>query len=157
HDHGPGELLLEVVDPGLEHALGLDGGVELGVLREVAVAPGLGDLLGDPGHVLVLHLVELGLELVVAFLRHGDPVGGHAVLSKVARLVAVAAGATRSGRPCVDQFRSVSVPDRVPRPGAAYKQIPRRRARARAAVRDYADKPSLLGPATQAQTWRQGD
>ena len=78
--NGPAELVLEVVDPGLEHALGLDGGVELGVLGEVAVTPGLGDLLGDPGHVLVLHLVELGLQLFIAFLRHRDSVTGHADL-----------------------------------------------------------------------------
>ena len=42
------------------------------------IAPGLGNLLGDPGHVLVLHLVELGLELLVALLRHRDSVVGHA-------------------------------------------------------------------------------
>ena len=77
---GPAELVLQIVDPGLEHALGLDGGVELGVLGEVAITPGLGDLLGDPGHVLVLHLVELGLELLIAFLRHRNSVGGHADL-----------------------------------------------------------------------------
>ena len=39
-----------------------------------------GNLLGDPGHVLVFHLVEQGLLLVIALLRHRNPVSGHANL-----------------------------------------------------------------------------
>ena len=54
------EHVLQVVDPGLKHALGLDGRVELGILGEVAEPPGQGDLLGDPGHFLVFHTCRAG-------------------------------------------------------------------------------------------------
>ena len=70
-------LSCKVVDLRLEHPLGFDGRVELGVLGKVAVTPGLGDLLGDPGHLLVFHPVELGLQLLIAFLRHRYSVTGH--------------------------------------------------------------------------------
>jgi len=60
-------------------------GKKVGEVAEVAVTPGLGNLLGDPGHVLVFHLVELGLELVVAVLRHGYTIAGHACLLPIVR------------------------------------------------------------------------
>src|SRR5208283_4970375 len=71
NDEGATELVLKVVDLGLEHPLGLHGRVELGILRKVAVTPGLGDLLGNPGHLLVFPPAVLGLHFLFPSLRIG--------------------------------------------------------------------------------------
>ena len=68
-DAGVRDGVLELGDPGLEMALGLLGRVVLGVLGEVALGAGLGDLLRDPGALDGPGVVELVLELL-------EPLGG---------------------------------------------------------------------------------
>src|SRR5262245_20876483 len=70
-DHlGAREPVLELAHPPLEVALALLGGVELGVLRDVAVrARGL-DLADDAWPLDALQVAELLLELLVARPRH---------------------------------------------------------------------------------------
>src|SRR5207248_483695 len=53
-------------------------GVILGVLAEVTHLPGGGDTLGDLGHLVILHAVEIRLLLIESFPRHRDAVDGHA-------------------------------------------------------------------------------
>jgi hypothetical protein len=59
---------LELADAGLHPALLVLGGVVLGVLAQVAVAPRLLDLGGDLLAALGLERLELGLEAVVGIL-----------------------------------------------------------------------------------------
>ena len=81
-DAGAGEDGFRLGDLGLEHALGLLGRVVLGVLAEVALVAGLGDLLGNGRPLHSLHVVQLVLELlepfrgVVGYVRHGGAVFG---------------------------------------------------------------------------------
>src|SRR5690606_4607541 len=74
-DHlGPGEPVLEVPDPRLDLGLALLGGLELGVLRDVAVGARRLDLLHDLDPVDGLEPLQLALELRVAARRHGDAI-----------------------------------------------------------------------------------
>ena len=81
-DAGAGEDGFRLGDLGFEHALGLLGRVILGVLAEVALVAGLGDLPGNGRPLHSLHVVQLVLELlepfrgVIGYVRHGGAVLG---------------------------------------------------------------------------------
>ena len=79
HDEGPAQGVLQGVDAGLQHALVFAGGVVLGVLAQVAQLAGGGDALGHLDHLDVLHPIQVGLLLLVAFPGHGDSFVGHGV------------------------------------------------------------------------------
>ena len=53
------QVVLELLDPALDEALLLPGGVVLGVLAQVAVGARLGDRLDDARPVLALEPLEL--------------------------------------------------------------------------------------------------
>ena len=93
-DVGAADAVLQLVDPRLEHALVLAGGVVLGVLAEVAHVAGVGHPLGHLNHLGVLLLVEFGPELVVAFAGHRDAVFGHCQIAP-----ARSPGASRDAAP----------------------------------------------------------
>ncbi len=93
---GPGQLVAEQVDLGLQQALRFAGAVILGVFAEIAFGAGGGDPLFDLGHLLVLQHVELGFDLVVPGTGHGNAFR-HGCAS--ARFNLGAKKAASSGRP----------------------------------------------------------
>ena len=74
-DLGVGQLRHEQVNLGLQEALRFAGAVVLGVFAEVAFGAGRRDPFFDFRHLLVLQMVDLGLELVVAGTGHRDAIG----------------------------------------------------------------------------------
>ena len=64
------QLVLEVGHARLGDALLLLGGVIFRVLGEIAMGPGVGDLLDDPRALDGLEMLDLGLECCIALRGH---------------------------------------------------------------------------------------
>src|SRR5437899_10509618 len=82
-ERGSSELVFEGVDASLKHPLVLPGSVVLRVFAQVAQGARRRDTYGYLDHLGVLHSVQVGLELLIAFPGDGDAFNGHSVSTPV--------------------------------------------------------------------------